>query len=194
MPDIVEIIKEQHRQVEELLTQAEEEGSDRAALMQEVARMLLPHSEAEESFVYPAIRDLATDQDDEVKDGVTEHHQIEEMLQNLLRGGPDDPGYDGTIAAIAGELRHHVQEEEEDLLPILAERLDDAEREEMGRRFIEATTGSLPEGKGQGQDSGADDDEHAATRKELYEKAKEQHVPGRSRMSKQELADAVGEA
>jgi len=190
VPDIVEIIKEQHRQVDELLTRAEDEGADQAALMQEVAKLLLPHSEAEESFVYPAIRDLATEQDDEVKDGVTEHHQIEEMLQNLLRGGPDDPGYDGTIAAIAGELRHHVQEEEEDLLPILAERLDDAEREEMGRRFLEATTGSLPGDQADGEEGG----EHAATRKELYEKAREQHVPGRSRMSKQELADAVGES
>jgi hemerythrin superfamily protein len=183
VPDIVEIIKDQHRQVEELLTRAEEDGADLGTLMQEVARLLLPHSEAEESFVYPAIRDLAAEEGDEIKDGVAEHHQVEEMLKNLLRGDPDDPGYDGTVAAIAGELRHHVQEEEQDLLPILAERLDDAQREEMGRRFAEATMGSLPDGA-----------DHATTRRELYEKAREQDVAGRSRMSKQELAEAVGES
>jgi hemerythrin superfamily protein len=184
VPDIVEIIKEQHRQVDELLTRAEQDGADRAALMQQVARMLLPHSEAEESFVYPAIRDLAAETGDEVTDGVTEHHQVEEMLKNLLRGDADDPGYDGTVAAIAGELRHHVQEEEEQLLPILAERLDATARAEMGRRFAEATTGALPEAG----------DDHAATRRELYDKAREQEIPGRSRMNKQELADAVGES
>ncbi|WP_433795307.1 hemerythrin domain-containing protein [Actinoplanes sp. CA-252034] len=184
MPDIVEIIKEQHRQVEELLTRAEKGDGDSAALMQEVARLLLPHSEAEEAFVYPTIRDLATEAGDEVKDGAVEHHQVEEMLQNLLRGDSDDPGYDGTVAAIAGELRHHVREEEEELLPILTERLDDTAREEMGRRFIEATTGEdLP--------SGGD---HEATRRELYDKARDQEIPGRSRMNKQELADAVGES
>ncbi|MDI6105816.1 hemerythrin domain-containing protein [Actinoplanes sp. NEAU-A12] len=185
MPDIVEIIKEQHRQVDELLTRAEQGDADSAALMQEVARLLLPHSEAEESFVYPAIRDLAERQGDEIKDGVAEHHQVEEMLQNLLRGSADDPGYDGTVAAIAGELRHHVQEEEEELLPILTERLGEAERAEMGRRFIEATTGSWPSPSGE---------DHATTRKELYDKAREQEIPGRSRMNKQELADAVGES
>jgi hemerythrin superfamily protein len=178
VPDIVEIIKDQHRQVEELLTRAEKGDGDSAALMAEVARLLLPHSEAEEDFVYPAIRDLAAEAGDEVKDGTVEHHQVEEMLQNLLRGEAGDPGYDGTVAAIAGELRHHVQEEEQDLLPILAERLDDAERAEMGRRFLEATSADV----------------HAATRRELYAKAREQHVPGRSRMNKQELADAVGES
>ncbi|MFI1993909.1 hemerythrin domain-containing protein [Actinoplanes sp. NPDC020271] len=185
MPDIVEIIKEQHKQVDDLLSQAEEDGSDTAALLQEVARMLLPHSEAEEDFVYPAIRDKAEETGDEVRDGVEEHRQIEEMLKNLLDGSPDDPGYDGTLAAIIGELRHHVQEEEEDLLPILADRLTDEERAEMGQRFVEATTGALPETPVTDGDGGHE------TRRELYEKAKDQHIPGRSRMSKEELAEAV---
>ena len=183
MPDIVEVIKEQHRQVDELLSRAAEEGADRLALLQEVARMLLPHSEAEEDFVYPTIRAKATETGAEVADGVAEHAQIEEMLQNLLRGNPDDPGYDGTLAAITGELRHHVQEEEEDLLPVLEEALDDTEREEMGRRFVEATSGALPREEHRGN-----------TRHDLYERAKEQNIPGRSKMTKDELADAVGEA
>ncbi|WIM98767.1 hemerythrin domain-containing protein [Actinoplanes oblitus] len=184
MPDIVEIIKEQHQKVDQLLEQAASSENDQLALLQEVARMLLPHSEAEEDFVYPAIRAKAAETGDEVRDGVEEHHQIEEMLQNLLKGSPDDPGWDGTLAAITGELRHHVEEEEQDLLPVLADKLSDAEREEMGRRFVEATTGALPH------------EAHAAheeTRKELYEKAKEQDIAGRSRMTKDELAKAVSE-
>lgn len=181
MPDIVEVIKEQHHQVDELLEEATHDGVDKAAILHEVHRMLLPHSEAEEDFVYPTIRQKASEAGEEVVDGVVEHHQIEEMLQNLLRGDPDAPGYDGTVAAITGELRHHVQEEEEELLPILQESLTPQEREEMGRRFLEATTGTLPEA---GHHS----------RAELYEMAREQDVPGRSRMSKEDLADAVGEA
>ncbi|GIE89871.1 hemerythrin domain-containing protein [Actinoplanes regularis] len=184
MPDIVEIIKEQHRQVDDLLSRAEKDDSDRAGLVREAARMLLPHSAAEEDFVYPAIRKKAAESGEEVRDGVVEHHQIEEMLTNLLDGSPDDPGYDGTLAAIIGELRHHVREEEEDLLPILTERLSDADREAMGRRFAEATTGELP---GSGRSAGGD------TRRELYERAKEQDIPGRSRMTKEELAQAVSE-
>ncbi|GAA4601793.1 hemerythrin superfamily protein [Actinoplanes octamycinicus] len=182
MPDIVEIIKEQHQKVDELLEKAASSENDQLAILQEVARMLLPHSEAEEDFVYPAIRAKAAETGDEVRDGVEEHHQIEEMLQNLLNGSPDDPGWDGTLAAITGELRHHVEEEEQDLLPVLADKLSDAEREEMGRRFIEATTGALPQ------------QDHPTTREELYEKAKEQHIPGRSKMTKDELAKAVSEA
>ncbi|BCJ46288.1 hypothetical protein GCM10010168_52390 [Actinoplanes ianthinogenes] len=181
MPDIVEIIKEQHQKVDALLEQAASEENDQLAILQEIAKMLLPHSEAEEDFVYPTIRAKAAETGEEVRDGVEEHHQIEEMLRNLLDGSPDDPGWDGTLAAITGELRHHVEEEEQDLLPVLADRLSDAEREEMGQRFLAATTGGLPA------------EEHPATRQELYEKAKEQDIPGRSSMTKDELAKAVGE-
>ena len=178
MPDIVAVIKEQHRQVDELLEEATHDGVDKAEILHHVHRMLLPHSEAEEDFVYPRIRQLASEAGEEVVDGAVEHHQVEEMMQNLLRTDPDKPGWDGTLAAIIGELHHHIQEEEEELLPIL-ERLPAAEREELGRRFVEATSGKLP-------------DHH--TKHELYELAREQDIPGRSQMSKDELAEAIGEA
>jgi hemerythrin superfamily protein len=182
MPDIVEVIKAQHRQVDALLDQAAQEGADTASLLQQAARLLIPHSEAEEDFVYPAIRQKASEAGEEVQDGVAEHHQIEEMLQNLLRGKPGEPGYDGTLAAITGELRHHVQEEEEELLPLLAQHSSAEERDEMGRRFLAATSPSTgtPEPSGR-------------TREELYEEAKRREVPGRSKMTKDELAQAVGD-
>ena len=63
MPDIVDLIKSQHRQVDELLTEAEQKAeqgqtADIPALLQQVSLLLLPHSQAEESFVYPTIRGL----------------------------------------------------------------------------------------------------------------------------------------
>jgi hemerythrin superfamily protein len=179
MPDIIDVIKSQHRLVDELLTQAAEDDADTAGLLQQVATLLLPHSQAEEDFVYPAIRAKATDAGEEVQDGVVEHHQIEEMLQNLLRGEPDAPGYDGTLAAITGEPRHHVQEEEEELLPLLAKHSTAEEREQIGRRLEAATTATAPTTSAESDDR---------TRTELYEQAKQQNVPGRSTMTKPELA------
>ena len=187
MPDIVDVSKAQHRQVDQLLDEAAQDGADTAALLQKVAALLIPHSKAEEDFVYPTIRQKAADAGDEVEDGVAEHHQIEEMLQNLLRGDADDPGYDGTLAAITGELRHHVQEEEEDLLPLLEQHGTAAEREEMGRRFVEATTGSASGGTAVPSTSDR-------TRDDLYEEAKRKDISGRSTMSKEELAEALDEA
>jgi hemerythrin superfamily protein len=181
MPDIVKLIKAQHRQVDDLLEQAQSEGADVRSLLQQVSDLLLPHSQAEESFVYPAIRERAPEETDEVHDGVAEHHHIEQLLRELRADDPDGPGFDGKLAAMVGELRHHVEEEEQDLLPVLSEKASDEERERLGVRFA-AETGSSDVTA-----SSSDD----ATRAELYEKARQQEVPGRSKMSKEELADAV---
>jgi hemerythrin superfamily protein len=179
VPDIVDVIQAQHRQVDRLLEQAEEEGADTLALLRRVSKLLLPHSQAEESFVYPSIRQRAPEETEEVHDGVAEHHHIEGLLEELLAEDPDGPGYDGKLAALVGELRHHVEEEEQDLLPVLTSKASDEERQELGARFV-AATGSDPT-------SGA----ATATRDELYAKAQEQDVAGRSRMTKDELAEAV---
>lgn len=142
MPDVVTLIKAQHRQMEKLLDSAQAEDTDTLALLHQVSDLLLPHSEAEESFVYPAIRAHDSSEDDEVKDGTAEHHHIESLMRELLAEDPDGPGYDGKLAALIGELRHHVEEEEEELLPVLSDKATAEEREQLGARFAEATGSS----------------------------------------------------
>jgi len=177
MADVVNLIKAQHRAIDDLLEQAQQAEPDQVReLLQQVADVLLPHSEAEESFVYPAIREYDASEDAEVKDGTAEHHHIEGLLRELLVEDPSGPGFDGKLAAMVAELRHHVEEEEQDLLPVLSEKADDDEREELGIRFAEVTGNGLAAG---------------ATRDQLYEEARRQDVPGRSSMTKDELAEAV---
>jgi len=196
MADVVDLIKAQHRRIDQLLEQAEQAEPERmAALLRQVADLLLPHSEAEESFVYPAIKDYDKGEDDEVKDGVAEHHHIEGLLQELLGEDSSGPGYDGKLAAMIGELRHHVEEEEEDLLPVLSEQASDEEREELGARFAEVTGHQLEDVAERGAPSSAKgSDGDGVTREELYEEAKKKDVPGRSTMSKDELAKALDDA
>ncbi len=183
MPDVVKVIKGQHRRLTELLEQAQQEESDTAELLQQVKRLLTPHSEAEESFVYPRISELNPRETDEVHDGTAEHHHVEELLNELLDEDPDGPGFDGKLAAMVGELQHHIDEEEDELLPVLTERADDSERDAMGDRFVTAT----------GSD-GSSSAQHDATRDELYQEAKERDIAGRSSMTKDELAAAVEQA
>jgi hemerythrin superfamily protein len=204
MPDVVQVIKRQHRVIDSLLTQAEQEGADVQALMRQVADLLKPHSEAEESFVYPKMREKQASETAMVKDGVAEHHHIEGMLDELLVEDPDGPGYDGKLAALIGELRHHVEEEEQDLLPVLEKKAGEQEREAMGRRFLEQTgqagggagsdadaASASPAGSSSAASGSAGDSGEEPTKAELYEKAKEQDVAGRSTMTKDELKQAV---
>ncbi len=135
--DIIDLIEQDHREVEELFTQLESEEGDKAALLQQLADELIPHAKSEEQVVYPAIRKAVPQEAAEVHDGVVEHQHIEEMLQQLLADGPDAPGADGMLAAMIAEVRHHVEEEEQDLLPAFKKATKKEEREELGQRFEE---------------------------------------------------------
>jgi hemerythrin-like domain-containing protein len=185
VPDVVPLIKSQHRELEELLEQAEQEDTDTLALLRKVAGLLGPHSAAEEAFVYPRIAELQEDQAEEVHDGTAEHHHAEAVLAELLAGDPDAPGYDGKLAALIGELHHHIEEEESDLLPVLSDKASDDEREQLGARFAAQTGRSEVR-----PDTTVSDD---ASKTELYEQAKNLDVAGRSSMTKDELVQAITE-
>jgi hemerythrin superfamily protein len=211
MTDVVELIKSQHRMIDDLLVQAEAAEPDQLpGLLRHVAELLTPHSKAEESFVYPAIREYDRSEADDVRDGLAEHHHVEGLMNELLEEDPSDPGFDGKLAAMIGELRHHVAEEESTLLPVLSEQADDDERDELGARFAEAT-GALESPSGERGPAPAAEKAKAGekaqpvakekvgekaqavekTRDELYQEAKDRGVPGRSGMSKDELARAL---
>ncbi|GAB7052950.1 hemerythrin domain-containing protein [Catenuloplanes indicus] len=212
--DAVDAIKQDHQRMEEVFARLEAGDGDRRALLTEVENRLEAHSLAEEQEVYPAIKKAAPDEADEVDHGYDEHSEAESLLhkaQSLV----DSPDFDDALQEFLEAVRHHVSEEENEILPALADAVDDAELERLGAAFEAKRREELRES---GLDE--DDEEHGAatdldeisgtasgitaaggdgasadlgemTRAELYEEAKRAEVPGRSHMSKDELKDAL---
>ena len=145
MAGVVTLIKEDHRKLEAVFKQLEKEPDDVHSLLEQVAELLIPHSKAEEQVVYPAITSTAPDEREDVEDGIAEHHHVEEALEQLLAGDPKAPGADGVIAAMIGEVRHHVQEEEEEILPKFVEAASNDQLSELGERFTAAKEKALAE-------------------------------------------------
>jgi hemerythrin-like domain-containing protein len=147
---VVTLIKEDHRKLEAVFKQLESEPEDVRSLLRQVAELLIPHSKAEEQVVYPAIKATAPDEAEDVEDGIAEHHHVEEVLEGLLSGDPEAPGADGLIAAMIGEVRHHVEEEEEDILPKFLEEASNAQLSELADKFTAAKEKALAELKAGG--------------------------------------------
>lgn len=145
MAGVVTLIKDDHAQLEKVFKQLEAQKGDVKDLLQQVEELLVPHSKAEEEVVYPAIKQTAPDEADEVDDGLAEHHHVEEVLTQLLGMDPDEPGADGLIAALIGEVRHHVEEEEQDILPKFSDEASNQQLSELGERFTAAKEKYLEE-------------------------------------------------
>jgi len=135
MAGVVTLIKEDHQKLEGVFKKLESGNGDTKQLLQQVAELLIPHSKAEEEVVYPAIKKIVPSESEDVDDGLAEHQHVEEVLKQLLATDPDEPGADGLLAAMIGEVRHHVEEEEEDILPQLVKAANNQQLAEIGEQF-----------------------------------------------------------
>jgi len=168
--DLLSQLEAEHRQVETWLDELEqtEEPAKRMRLLAQIEPALAQHMRTEESQVYPLLAQLDGQMATEARN---EHTSARELLTKVRDAAPDTPGFGGLVAALKGAIGHHVEDEEGEAFPKL--------RKQMRDRIP-----SAPEIPGAGN----------MTRDELYEKAKELDITGRSAMSKDELAQAVAAA
>jgi len=71
---------------------------------------LVKHSVAEETRVYPLVEQKLDKE--EAEHSKEEHAEAEETMKRLERMDADDPGFDGAVAELIREIRHHAAEEE----------------------------------------------------------------------------------
>lgn len=144
MSGVVTLIKEDHQKLEAVFKKLEKaEPPEIPDLLRQVQEMLVPHSKAEEQVVYPAIKATVPDESSDVDDGLEEHHHVEETLDQLLASDPGAPGVDGLIAAMIGEVRHHVEEEEQQILPAFGKAANNRQLSELGEQFTAAKEQAL---------------------------------------------------
>jgi hemerythrin superfamily protein len=191
--DAITLIEQDHRALEALFDQVTAGEGDRVALVEEITARLTAHARAEEAEVYPAVVQADPGEDEEVEHAHDEHYEAEHLLRKV-RNLTASPHFEEAFEAFVAAVRHHVEEEEKQVLPALREAVDKATLERLGNAFERARAqllGTEPETAASEAD-GAEDLEQA-TKTELYEMAKEADVPGRSTMTKEELAEALRE-
>ena len=144
MSGVITLIKDDHAELESVFKQLESADPKQVpALLEQVRDLLIPHSKAEEQVVYPAIKNQVPDEGEDVDDGLAEHQHVEEILTQLLASDPEAPGVDGLIAAMIGEVRHHVEEEEGQILPAFGEAATNQQLSELGEQFTAAKEEAL---------------------------------------------------
>ncbi|SDU78317.1 hemerythrin domain-containing protein [Jiangella alkaliphila] len=176
--DVVDLIEKDHREIERLFELLRTDPGRRDLAVTEVTALLVAHSRAEEAEVYPVARDEAGETD-EVAHSQEEHAEAEAILERLAGMDADDPGYESVLRELVDSVGHHVEEEENTVLPGMRQRLSAERRAELGEAFLAARAEHLGDRPGD------------ATRDELAQQARNLGVDGTSSMSKAELRDEV---
>jgi hemerythrin superfamily protein len=138
--DVIEILTEDHREVEEMFTELERlmaAGPDadqerRRVVVDQVTIELVRHAVAEEVAVYPAVKDKVSAE--EAERAKREHAEAEETMKRLERLDPDDASFDDEIRVLMAEIRAHVAEEEGQMFPHMRQVMTQEELVGLGKK------------------------------------------------------------
>jgi hemerythrin superfamily protein len=132
--DAVTLLRNDHRTVEKMFKEFErlhkKGGSDaqKQRLVAKIIKELSVHTAIEEEIFYPAVRSEVDGADDTILESLEEHHVAKWVLSELESMGPETERFDAKTTVLIESVRHHVEEEEQELFPEV--------REAMGRKRL----------------------------------------------------------
>lgn len=136
--DLIELILADHKPLKELietLKDDEAEYAEKKEAFEVFARLLKAHAYPEEQTWY-----LAMKEDDEmVVDGLegdVEHGLADQLCEELKRE-EDENMFMAKVKVLAELVEHHIEEEEEDMLPEYRENSEMSVRVELGAKYLE---------------------------------------------------------
>jgi hemerythrin superfamily protein len=135
-PDAITLLEADHDEVDALFAKYDALG-DRALvtkqeLVTRISRELAIHTFIEEQILYPRVREAGRKIEDEVLEGLEEHHLIKSTLAELAALSPDHERFDAKVQVLKEQVEHHVEEEESDMFPRIRRAFDEKELKDLG--------------------------------------------------------------
>ena len=182
MANAIEVLTQEHRKAEQMLQQLKGTQGQDMALLEKAGQDLRIHMKIEEDVLYPFIHQNIPNGQDLMKEAEQEHQEAREALAKVEQTA-GTAQFEQALTKLEEGVMHHVQEEENEIFPKLRQHVDQTRLEQFGTE-LEQEHQRLEQQGFTGKSEGK-------TRDELYAEAKEIGIEGRSKMNKDELAEAV---
>jgi hemerythrin superfamily protein len=147
--DAIKLLKADHRTVEGLFKKYESLGpramKGRRDVVDRIIRELSVHSAIEETVFYPTVRTAVKDGQiqETVLESLEEHHVVKWTLSELEKMDAGHERFHPKVQVLMESVRHHVQEEEQELFPKVAKAFKPQRLREMGEA-MEAAKKTAP--------------------------------------------------
>jgi len=140
--DAIVLLKNDHKTVEKLFKEFEKAGeeayADKRRIVDAIIEELTVHAYIEEEIFYPAARQAVPETKDHVLESVEEHHVVVWMLSELLALDPKEETFDAKVTVLTENVRHHVEEEEDEWFPEVRSAMGRKRLQELGQKMIDA--------------------------------------------------------
>jgi hemerythrin superfamily protein len=140
--DAIVLLKADHKEIRRLFREFQQ-ASDRAVktkakLVQQILRLLTVHTYIENEIMYPRVRALLPQLEDDVLESYEEHHVADVLCAELAAMSADAERFDAKTTVLIESVTHHIEEEEQDWFPKVRAGLGRKQLQEIGAELEQA--------------------------------------------------------
>ena len=140
--DAIVLLKEDHKEVRRLFRDFEGVGENaetrKQKIVDKIIELLTVHTYIENEVMYPRVRALLPDLEDEVLESYEEHHVADVLVMELSAMKASDERFEAKTTVLIENVEHHIDEEEQEWFPKVREGLSRTQLREIGDELAAA--------------------------------------------------------
>jgi hemerythrin-like domain-containing protein len=138
--DAIVLLKDEHQEIRKAFRAFEKAGENarvrKGQLVDRIIALLTRHTYIENEVMYPRVRELLPDLEDDVLESYEEHHVADVLVMELAAMKPTDERFDAKTTVLIENVEHHMEEEEQEWFPKVRAGLGRKQLQEIGAELI----------------------------------------------------------
>ncbi len=138
--DAIVLLKNDHTEIRKTFDAFEKAGDNAAAtkqrLVDKMIELLTVHTYLENEVMYPRVRELLPALEDDVLESYEEHHVADVLVVELAGMKPSDERFTAKTTVLIENVRHHMDEEEQEWFPEVRKGLGRKALQDIGAEMV----------------------------------------------------------
>ena len=139
--DAIVMLKEDHKEIRALFREFRTSSTTKARkgkIVEKLIELLTVHTYIENEVMYPRVRALLPDLEEDVLESYEEHHVADVLVMELVPMTWKDERFEAKATVLIENVEHHIEEEEQEWFPKVREGLTRTQLREIGAELAEA--------------------------------------------------------
>ncbi len=140
--DAIVVLKADHKEIRRVFRDFTSAGPNattkKADLVAKMIELLTVHTYIENEVMYPEVRRLLPDLEEEVLESYEEHHVADVLCMELFAMSAGAERFDAKTTVLIENVTHHIEEEEEVWFPKVRAGLGRKQLQEIGAKLEQA--------------------------------------------------------
>jgi hemerythrin superfamily protein len=137
--DAIVLLKDDHKAIRKTFADFEKAGEKalktKQRLVDRMIEQLTVHTYIENEVMYPRVRELLPDLEADVLESYEEHHVADLLIAELAQMQAGDERFDAKTTVLIENVRHHMDEEEQEWFPQVRSGLGRTKLQQLGHHL-----------------------------------------------------------